>query len=181
MHGLNRRQTAAEKLLSWDSDYAISRSEVNTTRAKKPQQTLLLALPAIRYGHFGAVRCWIFKTHDWRREWESDAGNARESFLESDENSNEKGTLLWFYAAYNDAFMGSKFSLKFHVPCEMCDRSRPACQKHLSLLFFIAAYRSNRAVHVTCIDILNSFRAIDPLLFVRHFPRMSGRKPVEFR
>lgn len=114
-----------------------SRDPKSTQRERRNHNRLCCWLrPAIRYGHFGAVRCWIFKTHDWRREWESDAGNARESFLESDENSNEKGTLLWFYAAYNDAFMGSKISLKFHVPCDVWSLSSGLSKALVVAIFY---------------------------------------------
>lgn len=82
---------------------------------------------------------------------DDDAGKARKlsriencsiSRWQQERERDEKGTLWWFYAAYNDTFMGSKISLKFLLPLF-------ACQKHLPLRFFMA-------VQLTCVDIQSS-------------------------
>lgn len=102
---------AKNQIISWDSDYAIRKVP---TRAKPQQTTTLLLLPAIRYGLF------IFSTEYSKLTIKVECMKSRESFHGAP--TSEKGTLWWFYGAYNDAFMGSKIGLKSHVGrvCTWC-------------------------------------------------------------
>lgn len=109
------------------------------TRAK--QTTNLLLLPAIRYG------LYIFPLNIQNSRSKLNAWSLEKAFTAH--RRMRKGTLWWFYSAYNDAFMGSKISLRSHMlaacardASDMCDDFPPGCHKHLSLRFFMASYRT---------------------------------------